>query len=1008
MRATNKNLTLLSEAERSALYTLPDFDSHQRLEYLTLTEPEQKLMHSRHDLSGKIYCALQIGYFKAKQLFFRFTWEEAAPEDMNFICQRYFSEQILDPQFITKHEHYVQCHAIAALFSYQLWSKRFEPLVRQKINQIILRDINPQFIMMELLSFFMEKKIIRPRYTTLQLIVSDTLSTERQRLKNLLNAALDEETKSALQKLLLEENTLSGLAALKQDAKDFKARMMMAEREKLMTIGPLYHIAKMLLPKLELSKQNIHYYASLIHYYTIHDLRERIQPERTYLYLLCYLWLRYQQINDNLVEAFCYQQKKFEEETKEKAEEKFTQYALSQQNEWLIMKCLARFYVDESLPDKLSFGEVRQQVFTIVPKDELRNKVGNGDEKPIQKIDFKWKIIDQLAHRFKHHLRPLAITIDFTSTSIPNPWLTALQWFRSLFSQQKNLQKTLIGECPENTIPKRLRAYLLETRPEGVTLQAERYEFWIYRQLRKRFKAGELYLEDSIHHRSLNQELVSLTEKEVLLQQLDIPAFKQPIEQQIDQLFFQLNELWLTLNQHLSQGKLNHLRYDHVTKTLHRQKFREDKEEPQHHFYAQLPLRDITDILQFVNEQCQFLSTFTHIQSRYAKESVDDNSLIAAIIAQGMNHGNLNMAEISDIPYDRLQEAYQARIRLATLKAANDMISDDIARMPIFSFYSFDFLVLYGGVDGQKYDVENPTIKARNSKKYFKKGRGVVAYTLLANHIPLQVKLIGAHEHESYFAFDIWHNNTSEVTPDVITGDMHCVNKANFAIMHWFGGKLFPRFTDINAELKHLYSGCDPSEYAGFLIQPVAQLNRQLIKEEWSNLQRIIATLALKEMTQSTLIKKLCTYTPVNRTRKALFEFDKLIRSIHTLNYLLDPKISRDTHRSQNRVESYHQLRAAIAQAYGKKELAGRTDIAIEISNQCGRLIANAIIHYNSAILSKLREKCESENNLKALKILKKISPAAWRHIHFQGHFVFSDQRHTIDLDAMVSKLTLD
>ena len=354
----------------------------------------------------------------------------------------------------------------------------------------------------------------------------DTLSTERQRLKNLLNTALDEETKSALQKLLLEENTLSGLAALKQDAKDFKARMMTAEREKLATIRPLYRIAKTLLPQLQLSKQNIHYYASLIHYYTIHDLRERLQPEHTYLYLLCYLWQRYQQINDNLVEAFCYHLKQFEDETKEKAEEKFTQYALSQQNEWLMMKRLARFYVDERLSDQLTFGEVRQQVFTIVSKDELRNKVGNADEKPIQKIDFKWKIIDQLAHRFKHHLRPLAMAIDFTSTITHSPWLAALRWFRSLFSQQKNLHHTLIEECPADTIPKRLRPYLLETRPEGITLRAERYEFWIYRQLRKRFKAGELYLEDSIHHRSLNQELVSLAEKEVLLQQLDIPAFR--------------------------------------------------------------------------------------------------------------------------------------------------------------------------------------------------------------------------------------------------------------------------------------------------------------------------------------------------------------------------------------------------------------------------------------------------------------------------------------------------
>ena len=142
-------------------------------------------------------------------------------------------------------------------------------------------------------------------------------------------------------------------------------------------------------------------------------------------------------------------------------------------------------------------------------------------------------------------------------------------------------------------------------------------------------------------------------------------------------------------------------------------------------------------------------------------------------------------------------------------------------------------------------------------------------------------------------------------------------------------------------------------------------------------------------MTQGTLIRKLCTYTAPNPTRRAIFEFDKLIRSIYTLRYLRDPQLQRNVHRSQNRIESYHQLRSAIAQVGGKKELTGRTDIEIEISNQCARLIANAIIYYNSAILSRLLAKYEASGNAKALAMIKKISPAAWRHIHLNGHYTF-------------------
>ena len=327
--------------------------------------------------------------------------------------------------------------------------------------------------------------------------------------------------------------------------------------------------------------------------------------------------------------------------------------------------------------------------------------------------------------------------------------------------------------------------------------------------------------------------------------------------------------------------------------------------------------------------------------------------------------------------------------------------------MSIFPFYSFDLELLYGGVDGQKFVAATPTIKARPGKKYYGKGKGVVAYTLLASHVPLQVELIGANEHESYFVFDIWYNNTSEINPDVITGDMHSINRANFAIMHWFGGKLYPRFTNVEAQRRHIFCAENLPEYDKFLIKPAGKINRELIESEWPNLQRIIASLGLKEISQSNLVRKLCTYKQEHRTRRALFEFDKLIRSIYTLQYLLDSNIYKNAHKSQNRVEQYHQLRGAVAQAYGKKEIIGKTDIAIEISNQCGRLISNAIIYYNSALLSRLKDKYEQEGNTKGLNRLKRIAPVAWQHIHFLGHLTFCDEA-AIDLDKMLGNIVLD
>ena len=82
--------------------------------------------------------------------------------------------------------------------------------------------------------------------------------------------------------------------------------------------------------------------------------------------------------------------------------------------------------------------------------------------------------------------------------------------------------------------------------------------------------------------------------------------------------------------------------------------------------------------------------------------------------------------------------------------------------------------------------------------------------------------------------------------------------------------------------------------------------------------------------------------------------------------------MQRDVHRSQNRIESYHNLRAAIVQVGGKKQLIGATDLDVAITNQCGRLIATVVIAYNSIVLSALLERYAAAGDQKAITLLRK------------------------------------
>ncbi len=1008
MATKNKLLAVLSDAEQFALYGLPDFDDRQRLDYLSLSESELALACSRPGLHAQAYCTLQIGYFKAKHAFFRFTWDDAQ-DDCAFVLSRYFNGQTFEPHAITRHEHYAQRSRIAELFGYRVWSVDFLPQLKQYTAQIVRRDVTPGFIVAELIAYFNEHKIVRPGYTTLQTLISEALSAERWRLGSLLAEVLDGKAKDALAQLLVHDDTLSDLAVLKQDAKHFGWRQMAHEREKRVMLEPLYRIAKTLLSKLAISQQNLHYYASLANFYTIYDLR-RLKPEQTHLYLLCYAWQRYRQLTDNLVDALGYHMKQLEDESKARANKLFVAEQVRRQQETSQVGRLLLLYVDDTVADATPFGDVRQRAFKIMPKDVLQIAGQRLSVKPTSKLALRWQVVDGLAERIRRHLRPLYGALDFSSVAENNPWLAALAWVKGVFAKAQRLSQRPLAECPEATLPKRLQLYLLtfDANGKATGVHADRYEFWLYRQLRKRFKSGEIYLDDSLQHRCLTDELVSLDERADVLSQMDIPWLRQPIDAQLEALSAGLRDQWLTFNRELRQGKLKHLDYDSQAKTLTwRRPKAENDAARQDSFYEQLSFCDIADVFRFVNEQCQFLSVLTPLQPRYAKQVADANSLMAVIIAQAMNHGNLVMAKTSDIPYHVLEATSQQYLRQASLQAANDRISNAIAALPIFPHYSFDLDALYGSVDGQKFGVERPTVKARYSRKYFGRGKGVVAYTFLCNHVPLQGWLIGAHEFEAHYVFDIWYRNTSDIVPTTITGDMHSVNKANFAILHWFGLHFEPRFTDLEEQLKEIYCADDPSLYEKCLIRPVGQINLPAVVDEKTNIDQIVATLGLKEMTQGTLIRKLCTYTQTNPTRRAIFEFDKLIRSIYTLRYLRDPQLQRNVHRSQNRIESYHQLRSAIAQVGGKKELTGRTDIEIEISNQCARLIANVVIYYNSAILSRLLAKYEASGNAKALSMITKISPAAWRHIHLNGHYTFSSAGQILDLDSIVAGLNL-
>ena len=181
-------------------------------------------------------------------------------------------------------------------------------------------------------------------------------------------------------------------------------------------------------------------------------------------------------------------------------------------------------------------------------------------------------------------------------------------------------------------------------------------------------------------------------------------------------------------------------------------------------------------------------------------------------------------------------------------------------------------------------------------------------------------------------------------------------------------------------------------------------MNTKLIISEWDNIKRIMASVARKDVAQSTIIRKLSSYSKKNRTLKALIEFDRIIMSIYILKYVDDIQLRQRVHRALNRGEAFHQLRKALLQVSGKKIL-GKSENALEISNQCNRVLACCLIHYNASLLSELLIQSEMVGDEQLAGQIKRLSPVAWQHISLHGNFIFSTNEELVDIKGIVKNL---
>src|SRR5258708_28516153 len=457
-----KRLHILNNEEIEALYGRPCLSGEDRTNVFTLTQPEKDLLASFTQIPIQLYFLLQLGYFKAKQLFFTFVFDDVV-EDVTYLLERYFPEtpqpelRMLNKRTILKQR---QC--ILELFGYRLCTPTDRHDVFLRAQQAARISSKPIYVLRELLHYLTEQRLVKPGYTLLQEeLVGKALTAEVRRLATMLHTLLSSEECVALDSLLTSTDELSTITLLKRQPKDFSLGEMRREMARGEQLVQLYTLARRIVPQLGISREGITYYSSLVSYYSAFRLKQ-LDTWIVYLYLLCFAVHRYQRFNDNLLTCFIHLVKQYSDEAKATAKRAVYEYRHANNHDLPKAGEVLRIFTAE-YEGNTPFGAVQEQAFTLLDRQRLaRVAEYMVNDASFDEIAFEWEHIDSMARRFKHHLRPLFRTIDLSATRVNAPILEAIHFLKTAFQKHRSLRQIDSEQFPTDCFSVREKRYLYQ------------------------------------------------------------------------------------------------------------------------------------------------------------------------------------------------------------------------------------------------------------------------------------------------------------------------------------------------------------------------------------------------------------------------------------------------------------------------------------------------------------------------------------------------------------------
>jgi len=975
----------------------PKFTIEERRAFFFITPAIRKVL-PRKSAIQKVGFVLQLGYFSATRQFYNI--EHVRNKDKAFIEKMLGIKTPID---LSSYTQSIQKHhraKIRALFNWHIATPEDRLALQEHAFNFANKRMHAEQQFFQLVSICWKRQFDIPNFKTLQNYINEGYQKFESRLIASFTTHFNDNQRQLVSHICHATDDAKILLNKKYDHSDgtrhFWANISLLEHYRA------YH-AQVLptLSKLNLYDESFRFFAKWTKEATSRQILSMHKKGNTSLRILCFIREQYYQRNDYACYTFikeiksCITRgKKSIKTVNEEQEEAFAEQAITvidyAKTADAIIKLIYNIQKDHamSLAEKHTqtldhldryLDAVNPEIMTTT--DKLNDKL-TGNTASLNYYLSLEKDADKVLRKYRSMLK----VIEFDEKYSDNNIIQAIKHYN-----QENGKYT--EDLPHYFLKKNEKKLLLENDEKNMKLYNMLFMIEVCEALRSR----RLCLKYSFNY--LPEEQYGITRNEFeededhILALANLEDFKD-----IDNILMQKKDAvegaFEKVNKHLINGENTHLKF---TKKGY---WHIDTPKTDYDITQVIPglLGDngsvtLSKVVREIDEFTNFSESFKHSHIVNSKKKVPSELIYAVIVSLGCNISFRQMANAcgTSITENKLQHVNDWLFSKESIRNVNNRIVKEIHSLSLPNIFKLNPDADHASSDGAKITVAVNSILANFSFKYYGKESGVVANSFINEKSAFfHANIQSSTDREALYMLDAYSGNSVVNSNNLShSGDSHVYTDAIFGATDMFKISLAPRIANAGRQVLRGFSRSQIKKRNSHEVAPTGVINSKLIKRNWKEMLRTIASIILGRASASETFDRLARSEKQNELYRAFQEYGRINKTIFLLEYFDDLELRQRIEKMLSLVELGQKLfRAIFHGRQGKLYQSEPEDMERVIL--CTTLIRNIIICWNYIVLSDIIIDAPPEEQRFLIESISKGSVLSWAHINMFGEFDYS------------------